>query len=146
MSGSDGRYMSIDSGPSPVNIESRIVRANVPGRSISRSPAVTAKKLWPMKESRLALAQRFHVQLGSQFVELFEELAGDRHAGMPALVAALRAAIAGQADFIDAGQPLRLAKVADMAVDFRNESRRRHEAADIDDDQEMSGIGFAAVV
>ncbi len=36
MSGSEARYMSTDSGPMLVNIESRRVNAKVPGRSIDR--------------------------------------------------------------------------------------------------------------
>src|SRR6516165_10012568 len=44
MSGSDGRYMSIDSGPSAVRSDSNKVSANVPGRSIGR-PKLTAISL-----------------------------------------------------------------------------------------------------
>src|SRR5579872_5342548 len=36
IAGSDGRYMSIDSGPSPVKSDSNKVSAKVPGRSIGK--------------------------------------------------------------------------------------------------------------
>jgi len=37
VSGSDGRYMSIDSGPSAVKNDSSRVSANVPGRSMGQT-------------------------------------------------------------------------------------------------------------
>src|SRR5689334_16021205 len=47
--GSDARYMSTDSGPSPVSMASSSVRANEPGRSIGRSLGVVAGHAKAMK-------------------------------------------------------------------------------------------------
>src|ERR1700686_893140 len=100
IAGSDGRYMSMVSGPSAVRNDSNNVRPNVPGRSIAFIPCPS-----------LSLAQRFYLQLRRELVELRQQCWRDRHAVAQPFLATLRAAVAGQADFVDAGEPLRQAEV-----------------------------------
>src|ERR1700688_154684 len=127
--------MSIVNGPSPVRSDSNNVRPKVPGRSIAFIPCPS-----------LSLAQRFYLQLRRELVELRQQCWRDRHAVAQPFLATLRAAVAGQADVVNAGQPFRLAEVVHMAIDFGGEGGKRHETRDVDRDHEMSGIGFARVV
>src|SRR5580700_2172617 len=165
IAGSDGRYMSMVNGPSAVRNDSSNVRPNVPGRSIAFisspvSPSLRAKRSNPVLRRRLdcfvasllamtnalSLPQRLDLQLRREPVELRQQRRRDRHAVAQPLGAALRAAVAGQPDFIDAGEPLRLAEVIRVAIDFGGECRQLHEARDVDRDHEMPGIGLARIV
>src|ERR1700688_1369153 len=92
IAGSDGRYMSIVNGPRPVRSDSNNVRPNVPGRSIAFIPCPP-----------LSLAQRLDLQLRRELVELRQQCWRDRHAVAQPFLAALRPAVAGQADVVDAG-------------------------------------------
>src|SRR5271155_778804 len=74
-----------------------------------------------------AFAQRLHLQFARELVELCNQLARQRYAVAQALIAALAAAIAGQADFVDARQALRRAQIADMAIDLGAERSERQE-------------------
>ena len=130
IAGSDGRYMSMVSGPSAVRNDSSNVRLNVPGRSIvlyrSRSDFIFSSA------ASLSSCARSAGAIGTPSRSRSSR--------------ALRAAVAGQADFIDAGEPLRLAKIIHMAIDFGGERRKRYETCDVDRHHEMPGIGLAFVV
>src|SRR5580704_13477790 len=132
IAGSDGRYMSMVNGPSPVRSDSNNVRPKVPGRSIAFIP-------YPS----LSLAQRFDLQIRREPVELRQQRRCDRYAVAQPFFAALRTAVAGQANVFDAGEALRLAEVFHVAIDFGGEGCKRHETRDVDCDHEMPGIGFA---
>ena len=69
-----------------------------------------------------AHAQRLYLQLRRQFVELGKKRRGNRDTVAAALVAAGGAAVARQADRIDARQPPRMAQIADVTIDFGSES------------------------
>src|SRR5580704_1082908 len=92
IAGSDGRYMSMVNGPSPVRSDSNNVRPKVPGRSIAFIPCPS-----------LSLAQRLDFQLRRELVELRQQRRRDRHAVSQPFLAALGATVAGQADVVDAG-------------------------------------------
>src|SRR5215470_4942254 len=66
--------------------------------------------------SQSALRQRLYAQLTRQLVELRHQRRGERDTVAAALGAAFAAALARQADRIDARQPRRVAQVAQMAV------------------------------
>ena len=87
IAGSDGRYMSMVSGPSAVRNDSNNVRRESAGT----------------EHRALSLAQRLDLQLRRELVELRQQRRRDRHAVAQPFGAALRAAVAGQADFVDAG-------------------------------------------
>src|ERR1700687_2772304 len=86
ISGSDGRYMSIDIGPSAVNSDSNNVSASVPGRSIG-------KEFQKNVVGSYALAQRLYLQLRRELVELRQQRRRDRHAVAEPFGAAFAAAV-----------------------------------------------------
>jgi hypothetical protein len=91
-------------------------------------------------------AQRLYLQLRGQFVELGEKRRRNRNAVAGPLIAAGGAAIARQADRIEAGQEPRAAQIAHMPIDFGSEILQRHKARDVDGNDGMSGIGRAVVI
>src|SRR5260370_3678221 len=93
-----------------------------------------------------ALEQRLYLQLRRQFVELGKERRRNRDAVAGPLVAAGGAAVARQADRIDAREPPRMAQIVDVAIDFGGESLQRHESRDVDRGDEVSSIGLALVI
>src|SRR6516164_10839508 len=88
-------------------------------------------------------AQRLYLQLRRQFVELGKKRRRNRNTIPATLSAAGGAALARQADRIEAREKPRAAQIANVPIDFGRESLQRHEPRDVDGNDTMSSIGRA---
>ncbi len=94
----------------------------------------------------LPLSQRLHAELIRELVELHHQLGQHRHAVLQAIVPPRLALLAGEPHRLAAGQRLRVAQVADVAIHLGGERRERREARDIDGDDEVPGVAGAFVI
>src|SRR5215467_12730539 len=113
---------------------------------ISLSPTSTPNGIpKPAPQSR-PLPQRRHPKFARQLVELREQRRRQRYAVAQTFDATVAAAIARQADAVNAGQPLRATQIGEMAISLGHKGRERNEALDVDRNHEMAGVSLAILV
>src|SRR5580704_2248353 len=94
MSGSDGRYMSIDSGPSAVRNDSNKVSANVPGANIqSCSALVDRRRLTSLAQDRRRVDAENLVAIGRGEIKRADVPHAIEHAHVIRIIAAQEDAI-----------------------------------------------------
>src|SRR5258707_929203 len=87
-----------------------------------------------------------HAQFPRQLIELRQQRRWQRHAVAQAFDTTGAAAVARQADVVDAWQPLREAQIGEMADGLGHEGRKWDEPRDVDRDHELAGVGGAVLV
>src|SRR5271170_4153735 len=94
MSGSDGRYMSIDSGPSAVRNDSNKVSANVPGVSIQWCSASLDRCRLPLlAQNRRRVSAENCVAIGGGKLERADVPHAIQHAHVVGIIAAEKDAV-----------------------------------------------------
>src|SRR5579883_1957597 len=96
--------------------------------------------------TELAFADLPHAHLTRELVELRLQRIRQRNAVAQALGAAGTAALAGEADGVEAGQAVRGVQVVHVAVDLGLEGIERDETLDVDRADEVARVGRAGVV